>query len=424
MFIDALTDSSFILIHFFLVVLNYYLFGKKVIHPCVLFSLLWLVIVSLHIFFRLTFLNQLYALSIQLHLILISGVLFFSVGGWIVSLKGRNKNGEFHTNNNLELNLSVRILITSIVIIGLPLYIRASYQIFVESNKEEFFTGLRTEIYEGEKDIGITKYLTSLSFVTFGFNLFSFYRKKGKMEITLLILSIICVLGYSLFATGRVFFLAILSIYVGIKAMSKTKTPVWHLVFIFLGFILTFMLLGIIYGKGANIYSSLSENVRLAIEGVGMYTVTPLNALDSQINNNALLPSNGDYTLRLFLKSAIELGFLPYRKIQPLIQDYSFVPYPTNVYTYYQPYIRDFGLLYSLIMLTIFGALHTWVYRKAVNAGNLRFVLYFSFLLYPLFMTFFNDVYMVGLSFLFQLFFYVETLVLINEFFFLKGEKQ
>lgn len=420
MLVDILTDSSFVLIHFFLVVGNYFLFGKKIAHPALLFSLLWFVIICLHIFFRLTFLNRLYPLSDQLHLILVSGVLFFSFGGWVTSAINNNNNKPTQDNSTIELNLFLRILVTAVVIIGLPFYIQATYQIFLESNKEEFFTGVRNEIYEGERAMGITKYLTSLSFVTFGVNLFSFYRKKGKIEIILLILSTICVLGYSLFATGRVFFLFLVSIYIGVKSMSKTKTPVWHFIFIFLTFILAFMLLGIIYGKGANLYSSLSENIPLAIEGVGMYTVAPLNALDTQINTNDFLITNGDYTLRFFLKIAMEFGFIPQRNIQSLIQDYAFVPYPTNVYTYYQPYIRDFGLLYSLIMLMIFGALHSWVYKKAVKLRSIRFVLYFSFLLYPLFMTFFNDVYMVGFSFLFQLLVYVEIILFINKFFYAK----
>jgi oligosaccharide repeat unit polymerase len=333
-----------------------------------------------------------------------------------VTIGGKNNNS-FQRNDATELHLVVRIIITLVVMIGLPFYIRASYQIFLESNKEEFFTGLRNELYEGEKGIGVLKYLTSLSFATFGFNLFSFYRKKGKIENLLLIISLICVLGYTIFATGRVFFLSLLSIFIGIKSMSKTKTPVWHFMAIFFGFILLFILLGAVYGKGANLYSSFAENIPLAIEGVGMYTVAPLNALDLQINTNNFLPSNGDYTLRFFLKIIMEMGFMSQRKIQPLIQDYSFVPYPTNVYTYYQPYIRDFGLLYSLIMLMIFGALHSWVYRKAVRTGSLRFILYFSFLLYPLLMTFFNDVYMVGFSFLFQLLVYVEIILFLNNFF-------
>ena len=111
MFVHFLTESSFVLTHFFLVVANYYLFEKKIMHPCVLFSLLWFIIISLHIFFRLTFLDQLYPLSNELHLILISGVLFFSFGGWAMSLTANNKSypATDGGSNANDINLVLRI---------------------------------------------------------------------------------------------------------------------------------------------------------------------------------------------------------------------------------------------------------------------------------------------------------------------------
>ena len=98
-----------------------------------------------------------------------------------------------------------------------------------------------------------------------------------------------------------------------------------------------------------------------------------MSSLDAELKKNK--PStNGDMTLRFFDKIGMSMGVIPNKKVPDLIQEYVFVPYPNNVYTYYSPYIRDFGIWYACLILFVFGAVHTWVYKKA-----LRFLLFSYF---------------------------------------------
>jgi len=72
---------------------------------------------------------------------------------------------------------------------------------------------------------------------------------------------------------------------------------------------------------------------------------------------------------------------------------------PTNVYTVYQPYIRDFGALGGVSVLFILGFLHAELYRRAtVRSPHAIYVLLFALSLFPLAMQVFQDMYFSVLS--------------------------
>ena len=90
------------------------------------------------------------------------------------------------------------------------------------------------------------------------------------------------------------------------------------------------------------------------------------------------------------------------------------MPYPTNVYTYYSLYIRDFGPFYAWILLAVFGFLHTAIHNKALRSTNVRFIFYYAFLLYPLLMSFFGDQYFSLISTWIQIAVFIELFLFIN----------
>ena len=180
------------------------------------------------------------------------------------------------------------------------------------------------------------------------------------------------------------------------------------------------MAVGIIYGKGGNTEDSFSDNLKGASENVGIYLVTSLNALDIETNQNSVVSTDGDNTLRFFIKIGMSLNLLSNRKITDLKQEFVFVPYPTNVYTFYSPYIRDFGKLYAWIMLALFSVLHTWLFIKASATKQVRFIFYYAFLLFPLLLSFFGDQYLSLFSFWIQMLVITEMILLSNKLFEIK----
>jgi hypothetical protein len=110
-----------------------------------------------------------------------------------------------NSNEGLEISLQLRIAFTAIIILGLPFYIQATYRVFLASQIDDFFAGVRTAITYYEEDIGPTKYLLSFSFVVFGINLYAYLKAKTNINRVLLFICLIFTLTYAVLATGRTF---------------------------------------------------------------------------------------------------------------------------------------------------------------------------------------------------------------------------
>jgi len=422
--IDAtLLELIFILLHILVCVLNYIIAEKKVFYPSVLFSLLWSVILCFHLIFKLTVLEDLFPISINTHLVLFVGVLCFSVASYLVTLLFTVKNISAKQpvlSNNQSISFTLRLLFLGVLIIGLPFYIQASIRVFLASNLDNFIGGLRSELSYGEEDIGPTKYLISLSFVVFAINFYASLKQNGIKDKILLLLSFLIAVVFAVLATGRSYFFIFFSIYVGVSFLLKKNYSFKRLAIMGVAFLLFFILFGMLYGKGGDFESSLKDNLQSSSETTGIYLVSAINALDVEITTNKEASYPGENTLRFFVKIGQQLKLLEDKKVGSLMSEYVFIPYPTNVYTFYSAYFRDFGKIYAWFMIALFGGLHTWLYHKAVNKKDLRNVLYYSFLLFPMLLSFFSDQYMSLFSFWLQVIVYIEGFFLLNRILLIK----
>lgn len=395
--------------------------------PAVLFSFFWFIILLAHFIFSYTLLDELFPLHFSTYLVLFIGVVAFSTGSFLQTVIWQKKQSKrIITLNKIhedKLSTTLRCILLAIVTIGLPFYIMASYRLFLISNMDNFFVGLRTELVYGDTDIGLTKYLVSFSFVVFAVNLYSYFRKKDRLNLILLISSFLITIIYVIFFTGRGLFLMLLALYIGISYLHNKKFSIKKLLAVFGVFILLFMFFGIIYGKGGSKFSSLKENIEPVAQTTAIYLVSSLNALDLELQDNFDVDYSGNNSLRLFRKIAEQLGLVQNVKVAKLEGEFVSVPYPTNVFTVYSPYIKDFGKLYAWIMVALFGFLHTWLYEKAVKTKSFRYSLYYSFLLFPLLISFFMDFYLTIFSTWVQIIFYTEAFLFFNTLFITRAKK-
>lgn len=420
---NILVSLIFILLHFFLFLFNYRVMGKKAFQPAVLFSSLWLGIITLHFIFTLTILSKVAPLSISTYWIFFIGVLCFSLGSFLVQASQQKQPAIISVasghppQNEFQISRLLRIIVVGIVLIGLPFYIQATYRIFIASQIEGFFEGVRTAITYYDEDIGPTKYFLSFSLVAFAINLYAFLQKRDWLNRTLLLICLFASLTYAVLSSGRSFFLTILVVYVGVSYFFNKKISVKKYLLIAVSFLLFFMLIGVFWGKGGNKESSLEDNIQASTEITATYMVLSLNALDYENTHYLEINYQGDNTLRFFVKVGQQVHLLSDRKVSRLVKEFLWLPYGTNVYTFYSDYIRDFGKLFAWFMIGLFGALHTWVHNKAERNKNFRFIVYYSVLLYPLLLSFFQDQYMSLFSTWLQIIFYVEAFMIINKIF-------
>lgn len=416
-FNNILIELIFIFLHFFLFIANYRIMKKEIMHPTVLFSLVWFIILLLHFIFKFTLLNELFPLSISTFLIFFFGTLAFSFGGFLQTATWQKQKGQMlrHEVAQNDINLTFRIFLLAILLIGLPFYIHAAYRVFLASNIDNFFIGLRTELSYGEENIGVSKYLVSFSYVVFAINLYCYFKEKTRTNFILIIANFLITITYSIFVTGRGLFLLLFLIYLGLSYLLNKNFSAKRISYFFALFMLLFISVGIIFGKGGSEENTVKENIQPVAEMTALYLVSPLNALEWERHHQLQINYDGNHSLRFFRKIAEQLKLVPNAKVEELTQPFVFVPYPTNVYTIYSPYIKDFGNFYAWFMLFLFGFIHTFLYFKAVSTKSIRYSIYYSFLLFPLVMSFFQDQYMSLFSTWIQVVVYFEAIMLLNK---------
>ncbi len=419
---DIVTELTFICLHGLLFLINFKVMQRKIVHPAALFSMLWFVVLSLHFIFSLTILDELFLISISTYLIFFIGVLSFSFGSFIQTIirqKGallKNINEISHTHESI-ISLNLRYILVTIVVIGLPFFILAAYRVYLASNYENFFIGLRSELSYGEEDMGVVKYLFPFSMVVYTLSLYSFLREKNRDNKVLFIISLIAVIIYTIFFTGRTPFLFILVLYLGMNYFYNENFSIKKFALPFVLFIIIFMSFGIIYGKGGNTESTIKENTKPAVQMTAIYMVGGLNALDWEMHHQYRISYNGNNSLRFFIKIAEKLRLFPNTKATDLSTPFVFVPYATNVYTVYSPYIKDFGRIYAWIIIGLLGFFQTFLYNKALEKKNIRFAVWYSFLLFPTLMSFFADQYFTLISYWLQIGICIEGIIFLNKFF-------
>ena len=394
--------------------------------PAVLFSLLWFVVLLLHFIFSFTLLDELPPLSLSTYLIFFIGAVTFSLGSfiqtvyWQKNFEKKDKLGRIPKVFDDEISPILRCIFLTICAVALPFFLMASYKIFVASNIENFFIGLRTQLVYGDEDIGSLKYLFPFALVVYAINLKSFLVDRNKSNKLLFLISLLTTIIYAVFNTGRLSFLFVLVIYIGMSFIYKKDLLLKKLVLPIIIFMAVFISLGIVYGKGGNVDISAKENIASATQSTAIYMVASLNALDWDLNHQSTVNYNGDNSLRFFLKLGEQLNLISNVKVNNLLTPFVLVPYVTNVYTFYSPYIKDFGKFYSWFMIGLFGLIHTFLYNKAVATKSLKYSLYYSLMLFPLIISFFADQYLTITSLWFQMIFLIEGVIFINKFFVIK----
>lgn len=419
--INILMEAGFVFLNFVIFLFNYKISRKQIMQPAVLYSGLWAVILLLHLIARTTILNQLFDVSAYTFSIVTIGNLSFSLGSLLISVLKEKRESHPLTPYQpwtwlIKLSPIIQFSLFFIILFGLPYYLLQSYKIFLASNIDNFFVGLRTELAYGDAKMGPEVYLTSLSYFNLAIQQYCYYHQRNRTNRIIFFTSILLALTYALFTTGRGPILWVLTIIVGMNFLNGYKFTIKRVFLTIIAFLLFFSLIGVYFGKGGNTENTFSENLKSSTEVTGTYMVASINALDQRIEENPEPNYTGSQTLRFFFAVGSALGIVNFSEVSSLLQEFVFVPYTTNVYTIYSPYISDFGIYYAFIMVGFYGLIQTLIYNKALQTKNIRYSVYYSLTLFPLFMSFFQDMYISLLSTWIQMFLYTEIILILNRF--------
>jgi len=351
-------------------------------NPAVINSMMWFSIVTLHKFLP----HGLYQLESSALSVVFFSVLMFSVG--VTLGQFLTKDVPFpDSTDELFPNERIVSLYVLLSIICVPLLIKSAIALASHGFTDNFFVNLRRALSDEDnpQSFGVLSYVFNVAFLAFFLRLCN--TEKSLKSSYIVIPAVLC-LFYALLGTGRTFFfLLLVPAFFVVLLMRPTVLGLKQIILFFGVLIAAFALMGTLLGKVGGEEKGL-------VDEFGLYLFGGMSAFQEILAEPQHL-EYGAHTFRTPYAILAALGFDV--KVTNLMQEYVFIPKPTNVYTVFQPYFLDFGLAYVFIAQFAFGLMHSYLYGFAKRKHIIGILLY-SLSMYALFMQWFQDQYLTLMS--------------------------
>lgn len=366
---------------FIIAIINLF-FWRDLKNPAVLHSLLWLTIIALHTFVS----HGLNALNIETYLIVIAAMFLFSCGAalglnfWIN--KERAQEYRLTLPNQRIINLYFYL-----ALIGLPFLLVRALDLASHGVTDNFFVNLRLSLINEDEPqgYGILAYLLPVAYSS----LFLFLLDKNKSLKSIKIFSMLMIcLTYAFFSTGRTYLFLLLIPAIFILSLTRQNYLSLKKILVFIGI---FILLFFFY-QGMRGGEDGGGNAGMSVFWI--YLLGGVTAFQELFSTTHQF-EYGSNMFRTIYVILSKLGFDV--EVKGLIQGYTYIPTPTNVYSVFAPYFLDFGIYFSLSIQLLLGVIHGNFYKFAKRKNSLA-VLFYSLSMYPLFMQWFQDQYFTLIS--------------------------
>lgn len=355
-----------------------------VANPFQIYFIIWFSIFVLYYFFNDTFISVQSEFFLLLLVVKLLALLILIVT-FRLGLSGA-KNITIHSievkNGSFLLGAQVLLLLAVPFAYKEALSLSKGYDIYSVIGYRQ----LRASMTEEGMGFGFLAYLFVLSFAVGSITVILYIQKK--VSVVRLMLSIAISLFYVYLGTGRthvLLFLILIFIPLALCGVVRLRGIILFVLLIFS----LFIFIAGMTAKGVSTDYGFAENLSSFFENIRGYTVAPVLALAGLIDSD-VTAAWGMYSFRIIFALAYSLGFSDAQPVA-LIKDYSYVPDPTNVYTVYEVYFRDFSYV-GLFIPPIFLMVHWWLYGRAKKNGGI-WLFYYAASVYPLIMQFFQDQY-------------------------------
>lgn len=378
--------TAIIITSLFILVLLFFVFKiGDVFSPWMLTAGVWLAINLL----SLNDSEYLDPLSMQFHncvmiwvpiLVMFASATYYALPAKIHSFK----------DDDTDLNRGVFMVFFIIALVCTPYFVYKVYKIVMMFGTEDLFSNIRSlavlQSKTGES-AGILKYVNTINKALYVIALWN-YKKLGK-GIFFTVLFINLLYAASIMEKGFLFFLFFSTLYV---LYEKEKVKI-RTIFLWCLFIIVFF-----YG-----FNLLRSNVDADDYGTfgqffSMYILSPAVAFSK--TQEILIDQYGTRSFTFIYSFANKIFGTDYT-VLPNLQEFVWVPIPTNVYTVFQPFFQDFGYKGVAFFASVYGIITGLAYRLARNGGQIARCVY-AYVVYILMLQFFQEVFIVGISDLFQ----------------------
>lgn len=283
----------------------------------------------------------------------------------------------------------------AIVCVPISAYLTYKY-VTTHALSDNIFFDLRKNATNEEKGIELLKYVSYVALVPL---LAICNAKVINWKKFIILFSLNIVLALTTMAKTSLFTVIISSIFILVNN-KKVKPTVFLYVF-GLFIVLTIAFNGI---------RSFSGDINAVDINSVLYTyiLSPIPAFD-YMADKITITYDGSNTFRFFF--ALVKSFGADVTVQNTVQDFVLIPTPTNVFTIFWQYYKDFGYF----GIFIFGIFNGFIYGYVYSQINLRpsMKLFYSYLVVTLFLQFFNEIFWVTLSIVVQIYI-LSNLIYLN----------
>lgn len=325
--------------------------------------------------------------------IIVVGAIIFQVGFSfsIHSTVGHNKrpiNYQIYVNSE-----SLKVLVIIIFVISLPILLQ--YYNYLKHSSTSLYEMLKGAEDQLQLPSTFEYFRKSVQAIAIGFLAIYWQaeeatRKSIKKYIILLFLLAILSVASAPSRNSILFFiLPLFVLYTTTHDVSDKKIVALGLALVVV-FMAMFYLISL--GKYWYLYNNTTNRFSVISKEIQTYLSGSIVGFGINIENHSY-QYLGKNTFRFFYAFADRL-FGTSNAVR-LVNEYTSLGngMSTNVYTFYDFYLRDYGFLYALIAQFIVAFLHGISY-KGMLRNDLLQIYYYAFLSYPLVLQFFQDQYL------------------------------
>ena len=377
-----------------LTLFNFFLF-RDIKYPPFILSLIWCIIYLLFISFNTYF----YKVNDLIHLIILCGVFFFSLGSFTINTK-KFKKQTYSVKKDLfyKVNVDKKMIYLFFLIsfLGFILIMGKGFYIGINGPTNNFFMNIRMAQwnYIDVQGYGKLSYFLWVNYFSMAIFLATYYSTQ-KYRVYTIICTITALLNSIMF-TGRGFLIWWSIIFFGLGILFKKVKIKSLFIFILLFIVIIFPLYSLILDKGIKVEDLYMGNMNKIIEQYLVYLVSPLPAFSQSIAylTDFEFPSNTLIKLGPIFEN---IGF-DIKRVN-IVKEFVFTPYPTNIYTGLEPYFKDLGFFGVIFFQYLFGLIHGYFYSQ-LSKCNLSIIniVWFILLFYPLIMQYSGDYYLSTLN--------------------------
>lgn len=291
------------------------------------------------------------------------------------------------TDTKQESNEFVFNALLALSIVMTPLYAWNVYQVVSQFSADDMLNNIRLLANEGEGQ-GVLKYAIVINQALLIIALWRYPLIK-TWKLVVIILS--CLLGaMAIMEKGSILFVLLMCVFVMYeRRVVRLRTIVLFACIAVVGFY---------FFNLARETEEYAQNETF-LDFVATYLASPAVAF-SRLSAD-LTPQVGANTFEFFYAVFDKFGIGQFEVHQKL-QDFVWVPMPTNVYTVMQPFFIDFGYVGVAFFGALYGIVFGAFYRGYRNGGNFSRAFY-SYGVYILVLQFYQDNFMLSLSYNLQL---------------------